>query len=386
MKKNVDKTKRKIGILAIGFLLLAGPLCARGTYLPSMVVKRLLRSSARLQQTGRKTPVREDFAAYLRAQGRGTFEDLDDMLQDYFLLDQRHVSSAALKRNRQELRRTVRNWLERDFYAAAYLEPLRKNMAIQALQGPLDYAQLIPRGTRLILLGEVHQHDWMVNEVERAVLQLQKTYPNKHVYYASEFVDAPAAGRLYVLQDARDVEHVVRKRPYYRPLTERLVAAGVRVVGLENPALSEEFVQMRSQQLVFRRTAFAWKTVSASALKERNQYWTRIIRQIYQQDPQALVVVHAGLGHTDYNHANSLPWMLKEFTPFVVEFSQPGMEDLNTLLKRHVPVDPQTRQKVQSWKEQNPLRPIYLVRQFKSKRAAVTVGCDLHVKRLRAAD
>lgn len=372
---------KKTWVLLALLMMVSWPCSAQLTRLPSTVAKSFLKVPGQIKIPAEAFASSAAYQAHLRALERENFRDLDRMMKDYFLLDSRNVPPEILRQDEKRRRMLVQNWLDRDFYATQYMQNLRKNISVQAVQGKKDYTRYIPEESRLVIMGEVHQQNWMVNEVERAVLQLKNKYPDKNIYYASEFVDASGPGNLYILQDAKDVEHLVRKRPYYRAVTNRLRAAGVRVVGLEDPALSEEFIRM-GRDPFFRQTAFAWKAVSASGLKKRNAYWTHIIRQIYAQDPRALVVVHAGLGYTNYNHANSLPWMLKEFNPFVTEFS----EKLNTLLEKHAPVMPETYEQARALLHKNPIVPVYFVRHFKSKRAAVSVGCDLSIYRVQTRE
>lgn len=77
--------------------------------------------------------------------------------------------------------------------------------------------------------------------------------------------------------------------------------------------------------------------------------------------------------------------MLKEFNPFVTEFSEKGLK-LNTLLEKHAPVMPETYEQARALLHNNPIVPVYFVRHFKSKRAAVSVGCDLSIYRVQTRE
>lgn len=362
---------------------------AQGYRLPSTVAEGLLKSSAEVTAVskGRKIPSLAVSSAqhrYLRTLAKNDFYDLDVMLRDYFLLNPQAASSVQVVQENERLQEAlVKQWLDRDFYASSRQDQLRAGLEAHAVQGKIDYVQYIPYNTRLVLLGEVHEEDWMSGGVEEAVMQFKRAYPDKNIYYASEFIDAAAGEGLYFLTKEKDADKFVLKRPYYRPLTKRMIAAGVNVVGLENPEFSQELTR-NDRPWNFTNTPLAWKTVSVVGMRERNAYWARIIRRIYAQDPDAVVFVHAGLGHTDYNHPHSLAGMLKAFRPFVVEFSAPKVGDFNTLLERNLPLTAEALEEGWLLYKTNPQKPIFYIRYMKDKRSALVAGCDLHIKKIKA--
>ena len=263
------------------------------------------------------------------------------MLRDYFALNPQSASPQLIKENEQLQELLVKKWLERDFYAFSHQKQLLENVLVEVIQGKIDYLNYIPHDARLIMLGEIHEQDWMAGSAENAVLQFKQAYPDKNIYYVSEFIDAVPEQGIYLLSKEKEVEALVNKRPYYRPMTKRMIAAGVRVVGLENPEISTELARIGYTQN-FPNTQLAWKTISPSGMRERNMYWEKIIRRIYAQDPDAVVFVHAGFGHTNYNQPKALSILLKDLQPFVVEYAAPGVGDFNTLLERNIPLPPET--------------------------------------------
>ena len=354
--------------------------------LPSVVAKELLGSSASAAG-GRIVGVSPSAAAvlsqrknYIKNLEENGFEDLNTMLEDYFTLNPQAATSKLLQQNKEMQRALVAHWLERDAYAYSRKGELQKNVQVEPVQGKIDYLNYIPYDARLVLLGEVHEINWMAQNVEEALMQFKRAHPDKNIYYASEFVDAPPVPELYILKKEKEVDQLVVKRPYYRPLTKRLLAAGVWVVGLENPALSREL--LRTRYTSFQQTPLAWKTIAPSGMQERNQYWAQIIRRIYAQDPDAVVFIHAGMGHTDYNQPFSLPLLLKEFKPFVVEYSSFGIGDFNTLLERNIPIPISVRGLGRQLQQSNPSQPVFLIRWMKSKRSALVGGCDLHIQKV----
>ena len=354
-----------------------------GQKLPSSVAKSIISSSAVApfrQDAFKSLQVEALRGSHLRALAKGGFVDLDEMLEDYFCLNPQSVSAAVLKENQEIQKALVQNWLERDFYAVTHSKQLQQGVSVTAVQGKINYLDYIPYNARLVMLGEIHEQDWMVREVEQSILQYKKAFPDKNVYYASEFIDAVPGPQLYILSKEKEAEIFVQKRPYYRNITKRMIAAGIRVVGLENPQLSKELVRVGYTQN-FPNTQLAWKTVSPTGMRDRNMYWAKIIRRIYEQDPDAVVFVHAGFGHTDYNQPNPLSLLLKDLRPFVVEFAAPGVGDFNTLLEKHFPVPWNTVLQGRELFNQNPSRQVLYIRYMKNKRSALVGGCDLHIKK-----
>lgn len=353
-----------------------------GQTVPSSIAKKVLENFIReIKTTGASqlSSVRLARLQHLLQLEQNHFEELDGMLEDYFYLNPKAASVQQLRENTKLQEQLVRNWLERDFYASQQF-PHKKAAAFSAA-GKIDFLQYIPSSARLVVFGEIHEQDWMINLLETAVRQLQKAYPQKHIYYASEFVNAAPGKDLYILRGGKDTENFVTKRPYYRGITNRMIEAGVRVVGLEEPELSRELQRTRYSRN-FQNTPLAWQTVSAAGVQERNRYWKQIIGRIYEQDPQALVIVHAGLGHTNYNQPSPLPVLLKKYSPFVVEFTDLRLGNLNTLLEKYVPFPLPVLQQAVTKRLENPKQPVFLLRQMKDKRIALVAGCDLNIRRL----
>ncbi len=353
--------------------------------LPSAIARGLMKSSAvsAVENGGKSLGAAAALSApksYLKTLERNNFYDLDLMLRDYFALNPQSASPQLIKENEQLQELLVKKWLERDFYAFSHQKQLLENVLVEVIQGKIDYLNYIPHDARLIMLGEIHEQDWMAGSAENAVLQFKQAYPDKNIYYVSEFIDAVPEQGIYLLSKEKEVEALVNKRPYYRPMTKRMIAAGVRVVGLENPEISTELARIGYTQN-FPNTQLAWKTISPSGMRERNMYWEKIIRRIYAQDPDAVVFVHAGFGHTNYNQPKALSILLKDLQPFVVEYAAPGVGDFNTLLERNIPLPPETLAKGKQLQQCNVHRPVFFIRYMKNKRGALVAGCDLHIKK-----
>ena len=353
-----------------------------GQGFPSVIAKQMLERTAKEKAVARPAKMYSAQAArlsHLHRLAQDNFEELNVMLEDYFTLNPQKASAWQLRENKKLQEQLVRNWLERDFYASQRVLPCRKGVSF-AVSRRIDFLQYIPSSARLVVFGEIHEQDWMVNALETAVWQLKKVYPHRNIYYASEFVNAAPGKDLYILSGGKDAEIFVTKRPYYRAVTNRMIEAGVRVVGLEDPALSRQ-LQQTGYSRNFHNTPLAWQTVSAIGVRERNQYWAQIIGRIYEQDPEALVVVHAGLGHTNYNQPNPLPRLLKKYSPFVVEFTDLRLGNFNTLLEKYAVFPLDILQEAVTYRIQQSQQPVFLLRQMKDKRMALVAGCDLNIRR-----
>ena len=308
---------------------------------------------------------------------REDFYEAEKMLTDYFVLSpEKAPSQEMLERNMVLQEELVRNFLNRSYY----LTHFKKEPTVLPVAGTIDYLEYIPYHSRVILLGEMHELDWTIKEVEQAIYQYKNAYPDKNVYYLSEFVDATPGEETFLLSTQADVERLVTKRPYYQEITNRMIQAGLRVVGLENPQLSLRLKKQGGYSASFHETELAWEAISPAAMEARNKYWTAIARRILLEDPDAVVFIHAGFGHTGYNQVRSLPWQLKEFSPFVVEFTEPKAGDFNMLLERSVPQD--IFFKTRKLQAANPYSQIRAVVHFGDKRAALAAGCDLNIRRM----
>lgn len=317
-------------------------------------------------------------AYWKRVQRIGDFSSAEISLDFYFSLNPAHAPSVKLlERNKVLQEKLVENYLNREFY----LSQKSSIHVLDAVTEKIKYTEFIPPSAQVIMLGEVHEKDWIINEVEEAVIQYQKAYPDRNVYYASEFVDA-TPGEVYLLRTKEDVERLVRKRPYYRGITSRMIGRGINVVGLENPEISSVVVKRGYRDVYSDDTDVAWNIISPAGIEMRNRYWEQSIRLILCKDPNAVVFVHAGIGHTNYNQPAALPGMLKDFQLYTVEFTDPGSEELNDLLETHADIVP-VSSRARALAAENPGKPVRILRQFPSKKMAESVGCDFNVRLMR---
>ena len=357
-------------------LLTGSPAWAQGA---SSLAKEMLQSAVRQASGPAKAslrPVELQKIARLKQLNEDNFADLDRMLETYFL-PAVGISRKRLAENKKLQKEMVRQWLEMDFYIARQgVRALGQHVYPLTIQGRVNYFPLLPADSRLIVLGEYHDTAWIMEEVENAVTQIQQAYPSRTIYYASEFIYAHPQEEFYVLGQT-ELKRGFGAVPSYEALAKYLAQKGVRVIGLEDPALRIEKIPKLRPEDVLARKQWLWNAVSPVGMSERNQYWVRRIRAIYRNDPNALVVVHAGNAHACYNHFRSIPWLLKDLKPFVISFS--SNTESNPLLEKAVPLSAADIRQAKELFCQDPIQPILHIRQMKGKRTALVAGCDVHI-------
>ncbi len=363
-------------ILVCWLTLWGGTAFAQLQKLPSVVAREIYSSALSLSAVERAAlrGVAAQRVRHLKQLEKNNFAELDVVLSTYFLPDTRAANARMLVENEALKAKMVRRWVERDFYAFQQAEPLRRRAVYQAVQD-LDYTSFISPSAKLIMVGENHYQQAVIDEVITLLQQLRRRYPKRPIYYASEFIYANSSTGMRVLRTSEEIEYYTAGNLFYWEASGRAFDTGVNVVGLGNPEL------LYSRSLSVNKTPFlesevAWKALSPAGVRDRNSFWAEIIREIYEQDPDALVVVHAGWGHTNYTQLNALSFMLKNFKPFVINFGQFAPP----AFKRYFPLPPEVLQKGKNMLRRQPRQTVRYVRFFPSKRSALVAGCDLHVE------
>ncbi len=175
-----------------------------------------------------------------------------------------------------------------------------------------------PVEARYDFLGEIH----FIKEVQQAVGQLmyalREQNPNRRIVLFTEFIDLPYSGNYSSNQSLfsyyRRVENAALQplswqdylesgEDYAKDLFEVLLKDGFEIYPLED---REMYDLIREEEGVLSKAQ-----VSALAIMYRNKMWARVIeskmKEIRQQDPHALFVVYAGMGHTSWLMPYSLP-------------------------------------------------------------------------------
>lgn len=308
---------------------------------------------------------------------------LEAMSTDYFTTTPQAASPLVAERNQALREELLKNWMERNAYLSAQKSNIAARVKLTRHTGVIDYVSIIPSSVRVILLGEMHEKDFIVSEVETLIKQYQKAYPGRTIYYASEFVDDLNPLLLAgsdVMKSERQIAASVRKRPYYADITRRLFRAGVNVVGLEDPSVSERLLA-ENYRYAYENAPSVWRYASPAGIEERNIYWARIIERIYREDPKAVVFVHAGMAHTNYNGVKSLPFLLKKHRPFVLEYNFPPGRATNMLLEKYAPFPDNFPAYLHTVQRNAPAMypKIRIMRRMTDKRLAVSMGCDISI-------
>lgn len=371
-------------IFAFLLLLLAGVLPCRAQVqkLPSAVAQEIISSSAGLAKVpkeARKARALANKVAFWQKQT--DLSSIDMALGNYFLPNPKVASTAQLQENQKLQLQMVRHWLEKEYAAFKHSANLTHSVRASLAVDKINYLELIPSQSRLVLLGEAHGHGWIAGEIFSVIEQMRRAYPGRRIYYASEFIYANDENPGAVLKSPDEVARFSLSTPFYRELNERLFHTGVRMVGLEHPdnGLKQK---LQREEMSFWQSDRSWNILSPEGVRERNRYWTEIIHGIYEQDPQALVLVHAGSGHTSYRQLYSLPRLLQRYEPFVVEFS--FIKNTYAPSEKHLAVSAPLLEQARRTAVKNPGKSVYFVQVQEGKRAAWLTGSNLLIRPLPA--
>lgn len=369
--------------IALLLVAVAGSIPAQAQLLKQVLnaaVKRYEAKTLSYAEGSVETALRKSALSAMAQQGyRDAAYFLEDGLAEEAVFKGHPALLAENKRLGEEL---FYRYLENNFILSRQAGQLAEAVSTGLYTGAINYADLIPFKARLIMLGEIHEKQAIVSEVEKLIKVYKAMYPDRTVYYASEFVDAADLSlpfHKWVL-GPKQISSRVTKRPFYKDLTLKMQAAGVKVIGLENPLVSAEVVREN-----YRKTPgpAAQRHATLAGTAERNRYWAAIINRIYQEDPSAVVFVHAGMAHTSYRVPGSLPSLLPNWRKFVIEMDQGS--GWNPLVEQYLPVKGTVAARISLIKRQNKaLYPkLRVVRAVKDKKWVGVMGCHLHISFFR---
>lgn len=369
--------------IALLVLVLAGSIPVQAQQLKQVInaaVKRYEAKTLSYTDGSVEAALRTSTLAAMAQQGyRDAVYFLEDGLADEAIFNNHPNLLAENKRLGEEL---FYRYLENKFMLSRQGGQLAEAVSTGLYTGAINYADLIPMKARLIMLGEIHEKHAIVAEVEKLIKAYKAMYPDRTVYYASEFVDAADLSlpfNKWVL-GPKQISSRVTKRPFYKDLTLKMQAAGVKVIGLENPLVSAEVVRENYRQTPGPATQ---RYSSLAGTAERNRHWAAIINRIYQEDPSAVVFVHAGMAHTSYRIPGALPSLLPNWRKFVIEMDQGS--GWNPLVEQYLPVGGKIASRISLIKRQNKaLYPkLRVVRAVKDKKWVSIMGCHLHISFFR---
>ena len=189
----------------------------------------------------------------------------------------------------------------------------------------VNYAPLIDPQAQIIFLGERHNVGNIRRQIAHTVLQYRKANPHKKVYLLTEFLEMnyPSEAQHHLYRSVL----VEGKKIYwpYAGLLVRLQQSGVKVFGLEPLQGLREVA--RAMNLP--DPDFARGSLSLIGQSIRNKSWANTIRRFALQDPDAVIFVYTGFGHSAYKYLENLPFMLRDFKSQVFLFDIVGDDTLN---------------------------------------------------------
>lgn len=277
-------------------------------------------------------------------------------------------------------------------HSAEWAPTLRKTVTTESV----DYSKLIPDWADIIYLGEMHdQTDLMFQQVYNVIAHAKKAHPGKKIIYLTEFVmDIKAGGeQVTLIQNKEDLKERLWA---YGAYINRIINMQVPVVGLDNHFAEEflkdpaqmqkvnQYLANRRQEIINNRNlkeptnreetlmyleATRWRRhfnkyfpfpSSLVGMHMRNEHWASIIRQVRAQNPDAVLVVHAGAGHLNYNLSDCVPRKIKHSKPFVINMS--GFNQLRDYLY-----------------DKSLKKGTTEIIQVTSRRAAITLGSDVEI-------
>lgn len=213
-----------------------------------------------------------------------------------------------------------------------------RNLQIRTVSN-VPFSKLIPADAGLIYIGEDHTNYTVFEQTKKILRAVRKANPHRAIYFVSESVNQTAP-----FMGGADRWEQIAPHINGNPASEELVEKAVvehqmKVVGLENPAQSEETIRMLVQARVppqQMHTLYAIKSSSFNYLFRRNSDWAKIIKRVRAQDPDGLIIVHAGSGHLFYSAALSVPAMVQEPHQFVIGFldgrlNKAGQQELDAI-------------------------------------------------------
>lgn len=228
--------------------------------------------------------------------------------RSYFIAWHNRLVATVIK-ERKELKKAIQQNINR----------LQKER-VPVTQAPLamQAADLIPPNTKQILIGEQHQIKGVSQEILSFIKNVQAQNPRRQIIYLTEFL-LQDIDPLYTLSI---MQLYIKDQPYY-DIFFWLSTHNICMMGLE-----PHYVWgMNSPRLylghLFQPKPFPvplWESVSGVYL--RNQSWRGAIAAARKKYPDALFIIHAGYGHTDYTSPFSIAGMFNPQETFVLRVVQ----------------------------------------------------------------
>ena len=156
----------------------------------------------------------------------------------------------------------------------------------------INYADLIPDTARKIFVGEEHNQPAIYQAFEQLILQYRHKYPQRQVIILTEFVSDRLLPWQTPGRPVGRLEMPLRRNDKDFAFFNKLIKAGVMVIGLENVSYIKDH-----ESLI---TPSESEYESVYGMQERNAHWRHILSYVADQYPEAVLFIYAGSMHTHY--------------------------------------------------------------------------------------
>ncbi len=145
--------------------------------------------------------------------------------------------------------------------------------------------ELVPPSAKYIFIGEYHDVPEIQRQVAAVAVAYRDLYPQKEIIFLSEYLNDyypsflfPAADPLFKEPEQEMLEAVFTRR--------------INLAGLEEYNRTDDFVKISSKEIN--------AGVTLEGMRVRNAYWEKVIRAWRAKHPDAVFIIHGGLGHISY--------------------------------------------------------------------------------------
>lgn len=194
---------------------------------------------------------------------------------------------------------------------------------------------------KLVFIGEQHYDEDIQYAVGKLVLALKAQNPGRRVVVFTEFLDLypeveTACARPESAQpletyyrraekNMRRVAKLPKDEMFYAPaLFNKWLRRAVEIYPLEDAA-----------QIELLDYAASGDFTNVLSVAMRNKFWARVIdtkiKEVRQENPDALFVVYAGVGHTSWVEPYSLPKFFTHESPVAVDITSQRPSSKNTI-------------------------------------------------------
>ncbi|MCQ2410592.1 MAG: hypothetical protein MJ053_03635 [Elusimicrobiaceae bacterium] len=175
-------------------------------------------------------------------------------------------------------------------------------------------AQQIPEDTQYLLLGEIH-NPFVMGHISPLMKELRVRFGDRRIILLTEFLEE---GDSSTLEDPEKYSGWF-STPLRQKIWTEAQANQISVFGLEPSVVYEHYSDFHFVS-EYNHRENVWAT--NFGVDVRNHAWAKTIEQYHQENPDALIVVYAGINHLAYTSPFSLGLKLKKQAPtFLTSFT-----------------------------------------------------------------